>query len=68
MSAPDVVMSPERSTSGPQGLVRGRVLTIIGGSSSLKFAVFAADGVPARVGSSRIEHIGRAGSRLILRD
>jgi acetate kinase len=43
-------------------------LTINGGSSSLKFAVFAADGALAREVSGRVERIGRPGSRLILCD
>jgi acetate kinase len=43
-------------------------LTINGGSSSLKIAVFVADGTLAKVVSGRVERIGRAGSRLILRD
>src|SRR5690349_20451647 len=49
------------------GRRRPFVLTINGGSSSLKFAVFAADSV-ARVVSGRVERVGRPGSRLIVAD
>ena len=42
------------------------VLTINGGSSSLKFAVFAAAGPVERVLSGRIERVGLEGSRLVV--
>src|SRR5215212_3262504 len=60
------------------GLVGGRrpatgsqrtcVLTINGGSSSLKFAVFAATNPIERLLSGRVERVGRMGSRLIVGD
>ena len=68
MSVPDADMRSEPSMSGPPGPARRHVLTVNGGSSSLKFAVFAADGPLARVRSGCVERIGRAGSRLILRN
>ena len=42
------------------------VLTINGGSSSLKFAVFAAAGPIERVVSGRVERIGHEKSRLVV--
>jgi acetate kinase len=43
-------------------------LAVNGGSSSLKFAVFAAADPPERVISGRIERVGQEGSRLRVRD
>ncbi|HKM52279.1 MAG TPA: acetate/propionate family kinase [Isosphaeraceae bacterium] len=45
---------------------RSNILTINGGSSSLKFALFAQDEPPLRLLSGRIERIGMAGTRLIV--
>jgi acetate kinase len=42
------------------------VLTINGGSSSLKFAVYAAGGSPKRVLSGRIERVGQGNSKLVV--
>jgi acetate kinase len=42
------------------------ILTINGGSSSLKFAVFATAGSPQRVFSGRVERVGQGDSRLII--
>src|SRR4051812_35218561 len=56
-------------TGGPRPAVEGArpyVLTINGGSSSLKFAVFAAVGSIERVFSGRVERIGHEGSRLFV--
>ena len=50
------------------GSRRPCILTINGGSSSLKFAVFAAAGPIERVLSGRVERVGRGGSRLIVGD
>jgi acetate kinase len=47
---------------------RSCILTINGGSSSLKFAVFAAAVRPERLVSGRFERIGMPGSRLIMAD
>jgi acetate kinase len=47
---------------------RSRILTINGGSSSLKFALFAMANRPARLLSGRIERIGMPGSRLVMAD
>ena len=45
---------------------RSRVLTINGGSSSLKFAVFALGDAHQRAYSGRVERIGAADSRLVV--
>ena len=50
------------------GSRRPCVLTINGGSSSLKFAVFGADGQPGRVLSGRVERVGLGDSRLVTSD
>ncbi|HEY4310977.1 MAG TPA: acetate/propionate family kinase [Pirellulales bacterium] len=44
------------------------ILTLNGGSSSLKFAVFAPGVPPTRIFSGRIERIGQAGSTLVTRE
>jgi acetate kinase len=44
------------------------ILTINGGSSSLKFVLFAMAGRPARLLSGRVERIGMPGSRLAVAD
>ena len=56
-------------TSGPppgDGKARPYVLTINGGSSSLKFAVYAVAGPSERILSGRVERIGRGESRLVV--
>jgi acetate kinase len=58
-------------TGGPltsSGSDRRCVLTINGGSSSLKFAVFAADGSLDRVLSGCVERVGHGESRLVVSD
>ena len=45
---------------------RSSILTINGGSSSLKFALFALADRPERLLSGRVERIGMAGTRLIV--
>jgi acetate kinase len=50
------------------GAPRSHVLTLNGGSSSLKFAVFAVAGPRARVLSGRVERVGLGGSRLVVND
>jgi acetate kinase len=45
---------------------RSNILTINGGSSSLKFALFALADRPERLLSGRVERIGMAGTRLIV--
>src|SRR5262245_57600889 len=50
----------------PGGPTRPGILTINGGSSSLKFAVFAAEGRPERVLAGRVERVGLGASRLIV--
>jgi acetate kinase len=62
---PDGSVGDRRPAAGAR---RPCVLTINGGSSSLKFAVFAADGPIERLLSGRVERVGRGGSRLIVRD
>ncbi len=61
---PDPARGPD-PVDGPQ---RRCVLTINGGSSSLKFAVFAAADPVERVLSGRIERVGRGEARLIVGD
>jgi acetate kinase len=50
------------------GSGRPCILTINGGSSSLKFAVFTAADPIERLLSGRVERVGSAGSRLVVRD
>jgi len=45
---------------------RSCILTINGGSSSLKFAVFATTDSPQRIFSGRVERVGRSDSRLVM--
>jgi acetate kinase len=47
---------------------RSSILTINGGSSSLKFAVFTTGESPHRLFSGRIDRIGQGGSRLVVID
>src|SRR4051812_3220820 len=65
-----------QSSKGQSGLSRiaseradrSCILTINGGSSSLKFALFAMADRPARLLSGRVERIGMPGSRLVVAD
>jgi acetate kinase len=50
------------------GSRRPCVLTINGGSSSLKFAVFAAADPIVRILSGRVERVGNSGSRMVVSD
>jgi hypothetical protein len=62
---------PDRFPGGPvasSGSERRCVLTINGGSSSLKFAVFAADGSLDRVLTGCVERVGHGESRLVVSD
>jgi len=60
---------PARSNRiAPVRADRPCILTINGGSSSLKFALFAMADGPVRLLSGRIERIGMPGSRLVLAD
>jgi acetate kinase len=56
--------------SAPGGSARGRIVTINGGSSSIKFAVFGADNAEthalARLVSGQIERIGTEGAQLVI--
>src|SRR4051812_32064404 len=59
----------QRSKTGPGGVAsrppdRPYILTVNGGSSSLKFALFQRSEPLARRASGRIERIGLSGSRL----
>ena len=56
---------PAGGTHRAGGPSRRYVLTVNGGSSSLKFAVFAAAEPFERVLSVRVERFGLGGSRLI---
>src|SRR4051794_6546939 len=55
--------TPDRPAGGASYL-----LTINGGSSSLKFALFTRGNAPARVAAGKIERIGQAGTRLVVAD
>ena len=44
------------------------ILTLNGGSSSLKFALFAPEQPPTRLSSGRIERVGQPGTSLIVKD
>jgi acetate kinase len=54
------------SRTEPERASRPYILTINGGSSSLKFALFTAAKRPKRILSGRVERIGMPGSRLIV--
>jgi acetate kinase len=56
-----------RDRPSSKGARRPCVLTINGGSSSLKFAVFAAGGPIERVLSGCVERVGRGESRLVVK-
>src|SRR5271165_4573217 len=62
----EIPAGPNRIAAERAG--RSCILTINGGSSSLKFAVFASDDRPVRLLSGRIERIGMPPSRLIMAD
>src|SRR5262245_6371987 len=51
-----------------EGTRRPCILTINGGSSSLKFAVFAASEPLERVLTGSVERVGRGPSRLVVRE
>ena len=71
MNVPDDRTHPGGFAGGPlpaEGPHRPCVLTINGGSSSLKFAVFAAADPIERVLSGRVERVGLGGSRLVVSD
>jgi acetate kinase len=71
MSNEGNLMDHLRPTGGPHpvdGVPRPYVLTLNGGSSSLKFAVFAAVDPIERVFSGRVERVGLGESRLIVSD
>src|SRR4051794_16261680 len=50
----------------PERVDRSHILTLNGGSSSLKFALFAPADRPERLLSGRVERIGMPGARLIV--
>ena len=64
--APDLGLAGGTLPAG--GSPRPYILTINGGSSSLKFAVFAAAEPIERVLSGRVERVGLGESRLIVND
>src|SRR5438105_1887605 len=47
---------------------RARLLTINGGSSSLKFAVFEPGDPPSRAASGRVERVGRPDAQIVVTD
>jgi acetate kinase len=59
-----------RASAPPGNPARGRIVTINGGSSSIKFAVFGPVGpgpdTPARLLSGQIERIGTEGAQLVI--
>src|SRR3954453_13235551 len=59
---------PQSSTKHPgrQSAPRPYLLTVNGGSSSLKFSVFAPGARPVRDEAGRIERIGLPGARLVM--
>jgi xylulose-5-phosphate/fructose-6-phosphate phosphoketolase len=58
--------APTIGTPDEQPVVRnGQLLTINGGSSSIKFAVFTCDRKPRRLFGGQIERIGEMGTRLV---
>src|SRR5262249_35490707 len=57
---------PAWSRTASEGTDRSCILTVNGGSSSLKFALFAGADRPVRLLSGRVERVGRAGSRLVV--
>jgi acetate kinase len=61
--APSAGDRPDADRSSP-----GCVLAINGGSSSLKFAAFAAGPAPRAILTGRVERIGRGEARLVVKD
>jgi acetate kinase len=59
---------PSARKRGPAAATRsrGRVLTVNGGSSSIKFALFEAGAALRRVLAGRVERIGLPGARLVV--
>jgi hypothetical protein len=71
MTVPDDRIHDGGFASGPvraEGKHSRCILTINGGSSSLKFAVFVAANSIERLLSGRVERIGRGESRLVVSD
>ena len=60
-------LKSERSTSGLQA-DQQRILTINGGSSSIRFAAYEADGPSRRLLDGKVDRIGLKGTNLIIRD
>ncbi len=68
-SNPRVFISPAGSGTKPDGVgspERSRILTINGGSSSLKFALFERTDPSARLLSGRVDRIGLEDARWVL--
>jgi acetate kinase len=66
MSLTSIEMQPCSSRIAAPRLDKSCILTINCGSSSLKFALFAASAHPSRLLSGRVERIGMPASRLIM--
>jgi acetate kinase len=58
--------APVETSGGDAGPSGGCILTVNGGSSSLKFALFAPGDPPRRLSQGRIERVGQADSRLVV--
>jgi acetate kinase len=68
MTLQSVEIPARSSRIAPIRADRPCILTINGGSSSLKFALFAMADRPARLLSGRVERIGMPSSRLVMAD
>jgi acetate kinase len=66
MSLTSIEMQPGSSRTAAPRLDKSCILTINCGSSSLKFALFAASARPSRLLSGRVERIGMPRSRLVM--
>ncbi len=66
MSLQSIEMQPGSSRTAVPRLDKSCILTINCGSSSLKFALFAASARPSRLLSGRVERIGMPPSRLVM--
>src|SRR5262245_7601913 len=66
MNAQTIKLAAELSPTASQRADRSCILTINGGSSSLKFALFAMADQPARLLSGKVERIGMPDSRLVV--
>jgi acetate kinase len=66
MSLQSIEMQPGSSRTAAPRLDKSCILTINCGSSSLKFALFAASARPSRLISGRVERIGMPPSRLVM--